>query len=44
MRTGKTLAGTESATGLMSGVARGRFSHFTDDEIAALKAYLDQRE
>lgn len=44
MRTGKTLAGTESATGLMSGVARFRFSHFTDEEIAALKAYLDQRE
>jgi mono/diheme cytochrome c family protein len=44
MRTGKTLAGTESATGLMSSVARWRFSHFTDDEIAALKAYLDQRE
>jgi len=43
MRTGKTLAGTDSATGLMSGVARFRFSHFTDEEIAALKAYLDQR-
>jgi mono/diheme cytochrome c family protein len=44
MRTGKTLAGTESATGLMSSVARWRFSRFTDDEVAALKAYLDQRE
>ncbi len=44
MRTGVTLSGTESATGLMSGVARARFSHLRDDEIAALKAYLDQRE
>lgn len=44
MRTGKTLAGTDSASGLMSGAARFRFSHFTDDEVAALKAYLDQRE
>ncbi len=44
MRTGKTIAGTESATGLMSSVARFRFSHFTDEEIAALKAYLDQRQ
>jgi ABC-type cobalamin transport system ATPase subunit len=44
MRTGVTLAGTESASGLMSSVARQRFSHFSDDEIAALKAYLDQRE
>jgi mono/diheme cytochrome c family protein len=44
MRTGMTLAGTESGSGLMSSVARRRFSHFSDDEIAALKAYLDQRE
>ena len=44
MHTGVTLAGTESATGLMSNVARARFSHLHDDEIAALKAYLDQRE
>lgn len=43
MREGKTLAGTDTATGLMSSVARWRFSHFTDDEIAALKAYLDER-
>ncbi len=43
MREGKTLAGTESATGFMSSVARWRFSHFTDDEVAALKAYLDSR-
>jgi mono/diheme cytochrome c family protein len=42
MRTGITLAGTASATGLMTSVARGRFAHLRDDEIAALKAYLDQ--
>ncbi|HET8690757.1 MAG TPA: cytochrome c [Steroidobacteraceae bacterium] len=44
MRTGRTLAGTDSATGLMSSVARWRFAHFTDEEIGALKAYLDLRE
>jgi cytochrome c553 len=44
LRTGRTLAGTDSATGLMSGVARARFAHLTDDEIAAIKAYLEQRE
>lgn len=44
LRTGRTIAGTDSASGLMSSVARWRFSHFTDDEIAAIKAYLDQRE
>jgi mono/diheme cytochrome c family protein len=43
MREGLTKAGAESASGLMSEVARGRFVHFTDDEIAALKAFLDQR-
>lgn len=43
MREGKTLAGTDTATGMMSSVARWRFSHFTDAEIAALKAYLDER-
>jgi len=43
LREGKTLAGTDSATGLMSSVARFRFSHLRDEEIAALKAYLDQR-
>jgi mono/diheme cytochrome c family protein len=43
MREGLTKAGAESATGLMSEVARARFVHFTDDEIAALKAFLDRR-
>jgi mono/diheme cytochrome c family protein len=44
MREGITLAGRESASGLMSMVARSRFSHFTADDVTALKAYLDQRE
>jgi mono/diheme cytochrome c family protein len=39
MRTGKTLAGTDSASGMMSGVARRRFAAFTDDEIADLHAF-----
>jgi cytochrome c553 len=30
-------------TGFMSSVARGRFRHFTDEEIAALYAYLRHR-
>jgi len=44
MRTGKTLSGTDSATGLMSSVARQRFARLPDADIAALKAYLDQLE
>lgn len=43
MREGITKAGTESASGLMSEVARERFAHFTDEEVAALKSFLDQR-
>lgn len=43
MREGVTKAGAESASGLMTEVARGRFVHFTDDEVAALKAFLDRR-
>ena len=38
MRTGRGLGDRE--LGLMSSVARGRFRHFTDAEIAALHAYL----
>ncbi len=38
MRTGKALGNRELE--LMSPVARNRFSHFTDDEIQALHAYL----
>jgi len=41
MRTGKALGDRE--VGLMSKVARGRFSHFTDGEIQALHAYLKAR-
>ena len=43
MKTGVTSSGKESTTGLMSRVARERFASLTDDEIRALKAYLDQR-
>lgn len=43
MREGLTRAGTESASGLMSEVARARFIHLTDEEIAALKRFLDRR-
>lgn len=41
MRTGTALG--ERDVGLMSSVARDRFSHFTDEEIAALHAYLKKR-
>lgn len=43
MRTGEVAAGGKSKSGLMSGVAAWRFNAMTDDEIAALKAYLDGR-
>ena len=43
MTEGITLAGTESRTGLMTAVARGRFSYLSPDDIVALKTYLDQR-
>jgi mono/diheme cytochrome c family protein len=42
MRTGKAANGEDTAT-MMSGVARWRFSPMTDEEIAALKLYLDSR-
>jgi mono/diheme cytochrome c family protein len=42
MREGLTKAGTESASGLMSEAARESFVHLNDDEIAALKAFLDR--
>ena len=38
MRTGKGLGDRD--LGMMSEVARGRFAHFTDAEIAALRTYL----
>ncbi|MEO8161033.1 MAG: c-type cytochrome [Arenimonas sp.] len=43
MRTGVTRAGTESKTGLMSGVARARFPAFTEEELADLHAWLAAR-
>jgi hypothetical protein len=43
MREGIALTGRETATGFMSRVARDRFAFFTAEEIAALKAYFDQR-
>ena len=43
LHSGKTLAGTESATGLMSEVARGRFAALTDTEVAELHRYLQAR-
>lgn len=43
MRTGITAAGTESATGLMTQMGRKRFPSMTDEEVKALKAYLDSR-
>lgn len=41
MRTGKPVGGRELR--MMSGVARGRFAHFTDREVAELHAYLKAR-
>jgi mono/diheme cytochrome c family protein len=43
MRTGITASGKESASGLMTMVGKGRASVMTDDEVRALKAYLDAR-
>lgn len=43
MREGLTRSGAESASGLMSEVARGRFAHLTDEEVAAIKDFLDRR-
>lgn len=42
MHEGKTLAGTDSATGMMSGVARSRFSALSAEDIAAIKDVLDR--
>lgn len=44
MRTGEVAAGGKSKTGFMSEIATNRFaSTLTDEEIAALKLYLDSR-
>ncbi len=42
MHDGETPSGRE--LGLMSATARSSFSHFTDDEVGALYAYLDARD
>lgn len=43
MKTGITVSGKESASGLMSGVGRDRMSVLTEVEVRALKQYLDSR-
>ncbi len=43
MRTGITATGKESASGLMTAVGKRRAIAMTDDEVRALKAYLDSR-
>lgn len=43
MRTGTTIAGTDSATGLMSSMGRERFQVLTDEEIADLHRFLVAR-
>lgn len=43
MRTGITASGKESKSGLMSEVGRERAIAMTDDEVRALKTYLDAR-
>ena len=43
MKTGEVAAGGKSKTGFMSEVAAYRFSVLTDDEVTALKRYLDSR-
>jgi len=43
LREGITVDGGESRSGLMTMMARTRFKFFRQEEIEALKAYLDQR-
>lgn len=43
MKTGITANGTESKSGLMTKMGRTRFSHLTEQEVVALKMYLDTR-
>lgn len=43
MREGITAAGVPSKTGFMTAVAKQRFAGLHDEEIAALKAWLDAR-
>jgi mono/diheme cytochrome c family protein len=43
MKTGIAATGKDTATGRMSKIARSRFAELTDDEVRALKLYLDSR-
>ena len=43
MKTGEVATGGKSRTGFMSEVAAYRFSVLTDEEVTALKLYLDSR-
>lgn len=43
MKTGIAATGKDTATGRMSEVARNRFAGLTDEEVGALKLYLDSR-
>ncbi len=43
MKTGITANGEESKSGLMTKMGRMRFSVLTEQEVSALKAYLDSR-
>lgn len=43
MKTGIASTGGETATGRMSRIARSRFATLTDEEIQAMKLYLDSR-
>lgn len=42
MHEGKTAAGVDSATGFMSRVARYRFTALTEDDVRAMKAFIDE--
>lgn len=41
MHEGKTAAGVDSATGFMSEVARSRFTALTEEEVVAMKSFID---
>ena len=43
MKTGIAFNGKETATGRMSQIARWRFASLTDEEVHALKEFLDAR-
>lgn len=43
MKTGIVATGKDTVTGRMSKIARNRFAGLTDEEVRALKLYLDSR-